>query len=217
MTTNEVSKAIVKATTNLEREWGGREAVVDVLRYLPEESRFRTLADALSDPDNDDLSIALLCANLGIKPSQILTIFRDARAAKALAESMDQVYSGLPRVAGTAMKLGHQHDQLCSVCEGIGSIDLNRDKEEEEPKLERCKRCNGRGRVVYTPDNERVKTALEIGGLLKKSQTNITIDQSKKQMNVFNSGQLRDFLAASDKALRVTRVIPTEPIPNDDD
>ena len=90
--------------------------------------------------------------------------------------------------------------KTCLVCKGKGSLPPVKEGEDRVACLE----CEGIGRVDVAPDVERVKVALQIGGLLKTGG-GVVVDASTKTQ--INNGPLLlvksspDFRTATDRLL----------------
>jgi hypothetical protein len=175
--------SVDKALTAFEQEMGGREAVIEVLAHAPVDEEVQYLMLLLGDPSSDTRSLASLCIDGDIEPGKLLSLIRDGEMSKAQARSLRRVAKLLPDVAEDTMKRALPMQIRCPDCGGTKNS---------------CVTCGGRGSVEKEPSLERQKTALELGGLLKK-QAPINIQQN--QFQGVMAASLREFQVKSDKVL----------------
>lgn len=194
-------KLIEQALAQLETAIGGRDQLVSGLSMVPGMTQEeQTILYLLADPANAKKSLASLVGRTGTTVGRVLELFCKGDFAEAYVRSIRRVYRMLPSVAEDAMSRAVGKWKTCFVCKGKGSL---------PPKVEgedgaACLDCEGLGRVDVAPDVERVKVALQIGGLLKTGGGVVVDASTKTQINngpVVLVKSSPDFRTATDRLL----------------
>lgn len=180
-------KKVLRSLEQIEANVGGREHIVETLALATLDKREAHFLNLLSDPMRAEDSIDDIARDAGLKPLQVVDLFRTAAFAKAHAISSAQLAAALPAVVEDIASKAVDAKITCPTCFGDG-----RDAQNEV-----CMQCNGRGEVMRFSDLDRQKIILETAGMTKKqSGVNVNVNQ---QVGIVNpSGFFSKFVADSD-------------------
>lgn len=163
---------------------GGRAALVAKLALVASSKDEDYIVGLLSDPKYDSESLAGICRVGKISLSKLLQLYRDAALTQAQVGAIDKVAARLPDVAKDVMDRATEHRVTCQVCQGTTKVTPSPTAKVPNPQPEQCRACAGYGSTITQPDHETQKTALELGGLLKKGGGGLTIQQTNVQANL---------------------------------
>lgn len=218
----------------VEEAAGGRSALAARLAVLDDPvaltSQQELLLQFLADPANDHVALGTLCTAAGMKVGGFLAFLRQAHGAQALFECYHRIYSALPAVAEDTMRRALPHQEPCPKCRGKGTVKRRGKGEQKGERVDAdCPMCLGTKIVVVTPEVERQKLALGLGGLgLKERAPKLQLNQhisanssssasavaeaqAQAAAITFPKAALHRILAASDRMLhnQPIRVIET--------
>jgi hypothetical protein len=194
--------AVAQALNSLEDACGGRQAMVAQLLHAPETPEQRYVLGLLADPRSDALHLARICERGKVSLGQLINLLKEAKASKALLESMDRIARFLPEVAEDVMARSVPHDQDCGVCWGRGRVKVLDEKRKPTGQEAECAECDGRGKVRVLPPLDRQKVALELGGLLKRGGVVVNVNQQQNNAAfLFGPDARKDFRSATDALL----------------
>lgn len=161
---------VVKQLADLEKELGGREQVVGMLTLAPLNPDLRYVLGMLGDPRNQAKTLAEICAHGNILPGELLKHLSSAALLRGKVRAQQKIGDGIAAVAEDVMRRAAPYEGACSGgCQGTGTITPEPTKDQPNPEPEPCETCRGTGRLVYAPDLERQKLAIEMAQLLPKS------------------------------------------------
>lgn len=152
----------------LEREVGGRQALVTALMAAELSHDQSVVVGMLADPLNDSASLAKVCAQGNVSFAQLMKIFQGAALAKGQMKAIARVAEKLPDVAAAVMEDALPSLRVCPLCDGLAEMPGEPTPDDPNPPPVRCKTCRGKGQVAFKPDTDVRKMALQIGGLLDK-------------------------------------------------
>lgn len=176
----------------MEREIGGRGALIDLLAHAPKDEETEYILALVADPEGDDRTLAELCIDGGIKPNKLIAILRSGELAKGQMKALRKVIERLPEVTEDMVKRALPRKVRCKDCGG---------------KRADCTSCDGTGRVELEPPLARQKIVAEMTGLLVKAPS-IQIQQN--QVQGIQAQGLRDFQVGAAKALYQAPAVDAE-------
>jgi len=186
---------------------GGRAKLVETLQYATLTDEQSLIVGMIADPQNDRKALGTICRSAKINFGQLLQLFKDAGFIRAQLAAFEQVWNGLPRVAGDVMMRAVPHSVECQACLGTKVVTI-KVKGADGKKIDQevpCRFCKGTGQITVIPDLEHQKVALEIGGLLKKGGAIQVGVQVNNQGALVGPDDMKDFRGASDKLLYPAR------------
>lgn len=213
-TARAVSSATYLAMKKLERRLGGREVIAKAL-LLSDDILMKKAGELIADPANADRTIQYLLGQVDptMTFGKFVRAYAKGRADEAYAATIDQIAERLPDTAEHLMRTSVPHDVDCPDCNGRkevpegGSVECD----DKGPACARCRgtgsykalvpclRCAGTGLVKRDPETERIKLALQAGGILGTGGVTVTqVNQKIEATVVQNSSSFR---LATDKLL----------------
>lgn len=214
------TKALIdKALRKLEKALGGRAAIAASL-HLTEDltAQEKKVCEAIAEPGNERKSLRRVIAEADpdITFARVLKMFAKGRNAEAFARALNHVHRGLPATTKHLMRTAVPHLVQCSKCKGRKLVAEGGEVACSEcggPGCPFCRgqgkflaavpclECNATGEVVREPDTERMKLALQVGGLLGKDGVvvNNTLVQNRIEQTFVSNAQ--SFRSATDKLL----------------
>lgn len=194
-------RAVAQALDSLQEAAGGRQALVSQLLHAPETPEQKYVLGLLADPRSDALNLSRVCEQGQVSLGQLIHLLKEAKASKALLESMDRIARYLPEVAEDLMARARPHEVECPDCWGAGEVMVLDEKRKPTGEMKPCEVCNGRKVVKVLPSLDRQKVALEVGGLLKRpGGVVVNVSQQAATFN-FSADARRDFRSATDALL----------------
>lgn len=195
---------MAKATRDLdafERALGGREALVAELSSADLDPRQQKLIDLVLDPLNEKVPLAQLCALAGLRPTEVLHMFREASWSKAYTDAHRRIAKRVPEVAENMAERATNHTERCGCTFGPDGEVLEADPD--------CQHCKGKGYRFFRADAEAQVTVLEVVGLIKRGggvQVGIQQNLAIKADSVFDS-----FVKATPaEVINVEKVVPRD-------
>lgn len=183
----------------IERELGGRQRLVSILSSAQFPKAESTVVGMIADPENDDVSLAKVCALGGVPLSKLLKMFKEATLARGQLLSLSRIAEKLPDVAAAVMDDAIPGERPCPTCNGLTTVMMSVGGPDAAPTAVPCGNCKGTGLVRFVPDHDVQKTALQLGGLLQKGG-NIT-QIVAQQNNGGGTGSFDDLVGALDKVI----------------
>lgn len=183
---------VVSELTTLERDLGGRKAIVGFLALAPLTPDLAYILGMLGDPTHEHKSLAEVCAHGNILPGQLLQEIEKAAFLRGRVLSAQAISTRLPAVVADVMLKAAPYEGACSECLGTGSITPDPTPERPNPTHDPCETCNGTGKLLYQPQLRHQELALEMGRVLPKGGG--LIIQQNNQTN--NGGGMNGGLGA---------------------
>lgn len=170
---------VVAQLAQMEKELGGRAALVGLLTLAPLTADLRYLLGVLGDPASEGQSLAELCALANVLPSDLCTQLTAAARRVGQVHAAQVVAAGTRAVVEDIMRRAAPYEDSCTGCQGVGSRTAEPTAAQPNPSPEPCPTCRGIGRLLFTPDLERQKLAVELAQLLPKGGgLNIALQQN---------------------------------------
>jgi hypothetical protein len=196
--------AVVAQLQAIETDLGGRQELVGTLMLAHLTKDLQYLLGLLGDPLNQSQSLAAICAQGNVLPGDLLTHLQGAimRRGKLLASR--HIGLGMAAVAEDVMRKAAPYEAACTTCLGTGSITPDPTAAVPNPTHHPCGTCNGNGKLLYQPDLDTQRLALEMADLLKKGGgINIAMQQNNLPPagGGAGGGSLEDFQDVTDKIL----------------
>lgn len=188
----------------LEQDLGGRQALVGILALAPLTRDLQYILGLLGDPQRQRLSLADLCAAANVLPGDLLKHLTQAALARGRVLAAFTIGAGIPAVTADLMRRAAPFEDVCNGgCRGTGSITPDPTPEQPNPAPEPCETCRGTGKLLYKPDLERQKLAVDLAQLLPKGGgVNIAVQQNNQVGgSTLGQGLLERFQAVTDKIL----------------
>lgn len=160
---------VVDELQKIERDLGGRAQLVGMLSLAPLTPDLRYTLGMLGDPQSDGKSLAHICAEGNILPGELLKQLASAALLRGKVLASQSIGDGIAAVTRDVMKKAAPYEDLCHACRGIGTITPDPTPDQPNPSPETCDTCLGLKRLLYQPDLERQKLAIEMAQLLPKS------------------------------------------------
>ena len=185
--------ALAAAVDQLERDLGGRQALIDTIVGLPESAGLDYVIGLFADPRSDCRSLSALCQAGGVSVGEILEAMKRGLLIKPTLRAMQTIAAGMPPVVEDVMRRAAPHTVPCSTHTG-----------------DACTTCQGTGVVTVLPDLDRQKVALDLGRLLPKSGPAVqTLIDNRQQTAI---GSVSDLIRLTDAvALRPPAASPQAP------
>lgn len=201
----------------LEKRLGGRLVIGQALR-LSGDPAFERVGLVLTNPNQTQQSLKQVLQNNAptLTLNALLKAYAKGRADQSYAETMNKVAVGLPKTVDHLMKTSVPHEVVCSACNGSkhvaegGWVECKECSgpacpvcrgEKKFRALVPCLKCSAEGTTTAEPETERMKLALQVGGLIGTggvtvNQTQVTL--TAEQTIIQTSSQFR---SATDKLL----------------
>jgi hypothetical protein len=198
---------VVAQLQTIEDELGGRAALVGLLTLAPLNPDLSLMLGLLGDPTFSKQSLAEICATGNILPGDLLKHLESAALLRGRVLSAQIVGRGMPAVVADVMMRAAPFEAPCSNCQGVGTVTAEPTPTAPNPGPEPCGVCRGLGKLIYPPDIEHQKLALEMGRVLPKSggltimQNNATLHGGGTGMGSLGSGSLERLHAVTDQIL----------------
>ena len=154
--------------SDLERDLGGRQALITALTYAPPHKDIRYILGLLGDPENDRTPLADLCYAGRVMPGQLVDALAKGTELRARLLATQLITRRLPTVVEDVMLKAAPYEDTCPQCQGLGSVMPDPTPENSNPAQESCPACLGHGRLRYDADGKCRDLALEMGGLVGK-------------------------------------------------
>lgn len=198
-----VPALVAASLTAMEKEVGGRAALVSALLHAPKSRDLEYLLGIIGDPARTSVSLAQLCVQGGITPGEILEAYKAGVLARAQVLSTAQIASSLPGVVTDTMRRAMPGETVCEACQGVGMVTAEPSKRNPNPEPATCMACAGKGRHQAEGDLEHKKLALDMGKLLSKGGgLNIAVNQQQNNfVGASAGGTLEKLQAATDQIL----------------
>lgn len=152
----------------LEQDLGGRQAVVSLLTLAPLTPDLRYILGQLGDPQHATMTLAEICTGASILPGELLKQLAQAALLRGKVLASQQIGNGIAAVAADVMRRAAPYTAPCHTCIGTGSITPEPTPTTPNPRPEPCEVCKGTGQLVYQPDLDRQKLAIDMAQLLPK-------------------------------------------------
>ncbi len=213
--TAEVSQAIAAAANQIEKDLGGRAAIVAALAVTDLTPEISLIVGFLGDPQYDTTPLADLCQQAGIAPAEVLAAYKAAVVGRAQLLSLATVAAEGPKVVAALTKRAQDHTVPCLECRGTGKT--KRLRKDPKTKVEQevdeiCVPCSGLGTVLRHADPAAQDRVLDLLGLLPKgSGSSLAIGVNIQQGSTgsaFGGGsleQLQDAVSTILTTARTTR------------
>lgn len=161
---------VVQQLATIEADLGGRTALVGLLILAPLTPDLQYVVGLLGDPAQGTVSLAEVCARGNILPGDLLKHLATAAMQRGKLLAAQKIGEGIAAVAADVMRRAAPYEAPCNGgCQGTGTITPDPTPAAPNPAPEPCETCHGTGRLVYSPDLERQKLAVEMAQLLPKS------------------------------------------------
>lgn len=209
---------VEKALQQIETDLGGRGELIGILSMAPLNPDLQYVLGLLGDPQHQSKSLAQICAIGNILPGDLLKHLSSAALLKGKVLASAEIGRGIQAVAKDVMQRAAPYEAACHTCLGVGKVTADPTPAIQNPSPQPCQVCNGTGRLLYTPDLERQKLAVELAQLVQKGG-GINIAQINNgagaQGEGGRTGLLEDLQKATDRILYSTG--GGAPLPDDDD
>lgn len=190
-----------RTLTLVERELGGREAIIQALVTAPQSKEVRYVLGLLADPENQNRSLAKICQEAHILPGHLLELVEKGQKLAARVVAGQIIAQGTPAVVRDVMQKAAPHELACPDCAGTGKITPDPTEKVPNPEPQDCKVCRATGRLLYDADSDARKLALEMAGLTAKGGGISIGIQTNVQTNVGAGFALETLQEAMDQVL----------------
>lgn len=160
---------VVQELETLEKDLGGRTALLSLLSLAPLTKDLRYILGLLGDPQHDRLSLAHVCAKGNLLPGDLLKFLGAAALHRGQTLAKQKIGQALPAVVEDVMRKAAPYTEACHTCLGTGSMTPDPTPDQPNPSPGPCGICQGSGHLIYQPDFETQKLAIDMGGLLQRS------------------------------------------------
>ncbi len=160
----------VEALADIERQVGGRQAIVQALVTAPPSKDVKYVLGLLCDPDvkRRGMSLTEICVEAKITPGHLLDLLERGTKLRARIIAGQIIARGTPAVAEDVMQKAAPYEDACPDCQGTGSYTPDPTAEKPNPTHEPCKKCLGAGKLRYDADPKCRELALDMAGLTSK-------------------------------------------------
>lgn len=159
---------VVQELQTLEQDLGGRTALISLLSLAPLTKDLRYVLGLLGDPSHDRMTLAHVCAMGNLLPGDLLKLLGAAALHRGQTLAKQTIGRALPAVVEDVMRKAAPYEEACHSCLGTGSITPDPTPDVPNPVHQPCTVCAGSGRLVYQPDLETQKLAIDLGGLTQR-------------------------------------------------
>lgn len=159
---------VVEQLTALERDLGGRDAVVGMLTLAPLTPDLKYLLGLLGDPLCASNSLAETCMLANVLPGELLKHLAAAALLAGRVRASQKIGAGIAAVAEDVMRRAAPYEEPCHACQGTGSLTPDPTPQVPNPSPGPCATCQGVGKLRYQPEFERQKLAVDLAQLLPK-------------------------------------------------
>lgn len=143
------------------------------------------------DPQRERASLVTIARDAGLRPIDVLDLFRTASFAKAHAFAMGQLAESLPAVVRDLAEKAVDAKIECPRCFG----------ERYEREGIECVMCLGKGTIFRPSDLDRQKVVMTATGVLKQGQgVSVQVNQQTNVSSNGGSGLFSKYVKASDEA-----------------
>ncbi len=158
------------ALADIEKQIGGRQAIVQALVTAPPSKDVKYVLGMLCDPDmkRRGMSLADICVEAKITPGHLLDLLERGTKLRARILAGQIIANRTPAVAEDVMTKAAPYEDGCPDCQGTGSITPDPTELSPNPTHAPCKKCLGVGKLRYDADPDCRKLALEMAGLTAK-------------------------------------------------
>lgn len=156
------------ALADIERQIGGRQAIVQALVTAPPSKDVKYVLGLLCDPTRRTKSLVDLCVEAKITPGHLLDLLERGTKLRARIIAGQIIAARTPAVAEDVMLKAAPYEDDCPDCQSTGSITADPTELNKNPTPEPCKKCRGTGKLRYDADPDCRKLALEMAGLTAK-------------------------------------------------
>jgi hypothetical protein len=194
---------VIRELEQIEADLGGRQALVGLLTLAPLTPDLRYVLGLLGDPLHADRTLAAICARGNILPGDLLKHLGAAALMRGQTLAKQAIGNGIPAVVGDVMRKAAPYTLPCGRCVGTGSITPDPTPDEPNPTHGPCPHCLGGGSLLYQPELETQKLAIEMAALIQKGGgLNIALQQNQiTQGGGAGGGALEKLQALTDKIL----------------
>lgn len=154
-----------KELAELERDFGGRQNLVQALTFAKQTKDVRYLLGLIADPDNNSRSLADICHMGRILPGELVAALASGAELRSQLLAKQHIARGLPGIVQEVVQKAAEYEDDCSVCQGLGMTTPDPTPENKNPEPEKCELCRGSGRLRYPADGKCRDLALEMAGL----------------------------------------------------
>lgn len=161
-------KTAASALAEIEKEVGGRDAIIQALVTAPQSRDVKLVLGMLGDPDRRGYTLARICEEAKILPGTLLDMLERGTKLRTRIIAGQIIAQGTPAVVRDVMQKAAPYQDACYQCAGTGSITPEPSKDEPNPKPEPCELCKGVGQLQYKAEPAARELALEIAGLTAK-------------------------------------------------
>jgi len=194
---------VVTELQKIEEELGGRTQLVGMLTLAPLTPDLRYVLGMLGDPNQRTASLAEICARGNILPGDLLRHLASAVMLKGKLKASQKIAAGIAAVTEDVMRRAAPYEAPCNGgCQGTGTITPEPTPAAPNPSPGPCEVCQGTGRLIYSPDLERQKLAIDMAQLLPKGGIQIGLQQTVNQAGSSSGGgAFEKFQEATDRVL----------------
>lgn len=168
MTTALTLPSAKRTLTLLERELGGRDAIVQALVTAPQSKDVRYVLGLLGDPERQSQSLAEICLEAKILPGALLDLVKKGLTHASQVTASVIIAQGTAPMVRDVMLKAAPYEDACPKCLGSGQITPNPSELQPNPSPSDCPDCSGHGQLRYEADSECRKLGLEMAGLTAK-------------------------------------------------
>jgi hypothetical protein len=205
----------IEELTHLEKQLGGRRALVTALTFAPLNKDGRYILGLLGDPEYRDTSLAEICRMGRLLPGQLIDHLAKGTQLRARLLAQHAISNGQLAVVAEVMKRGATYEDDCTSCNGTGSATPDPTPEVPNPKPVACAVCLGHGKLRFDADPDCRDKALEMAGLIGKGGGGISIvnQQLNVQPGSQGNGSYERMQEALDEVL-YGQVVEAETVPD---
>ena len=162
---------------------GGRTRLVQTLAVADSDTGSDKVINCLLDPAYANWSLRRICAYAGITIADLFASYKKALFIQAHIEAAHRITSQLPPVVDDVMRRAAPMPLVCPRCQGTPTT----------PDTTPCPQCQGTGTILYGPELERQKLALELGRLTQQ-KSGVVMQQNQiaasRTVSVTSAGSL---------------------------
>lgn len=175
-------RIIPEAYTNLESAVGGRQKLIETLKFCPESSSaYKAIQKLLIDEALSDVNIVInaLCFKNRVRFESLALAFKDALTAKLAVQALTRLSENATEVFDQVSVHATDRFDQCPVCIGktrvrrIGDNGEWSRNEQGEFLTQLCYNCRGTGKTFKEHDVQDRKLYLEILGVIDRKGINI--------------------------------------------
>ncbi len=169
--------AYISTFNALERDLGGRDAIISLLAHAASTRVSRYLLTLLTSEEQGSQSLGVCCALAEITPGEFYAILRQGQTLAIEIRAMQVAVTEAPKVVAHLFRQAQPHYEACDACDEMltapdgtrkGNGKYTTYRPDGTSRTGMCAACKGDGTILHQPKLARQKLAIDVARLLPK-------------------------------------------------